>query len=106
MYRSVKRMDSDTTPAKMLQKQGHRNVLVNCFMKGLNGVVIGDRASVVRKCLRWNSRKQSQNIKWKETETKLMRNENLRWRRELIAKTVTKTRGSILLTHHGSGART
>jgi hypothetical protein len=99
LYRSVKRMDSDTTPAKMLQKQGHHNVLVNCFMKGLNGVVIGDRASVVRKCMRWNSRKQSQNIKWKETETRLMRNENLRWRRELIAKTVTKTRGNILLTH-------
>ena len=33
LYRSVRRMGHDTAPAKRLQRQGHNNVLVDCFMR-------------------------------------------------------------------------
>ena len=36
-------------------------------------------------------------IKWKEVEARLMGNENLRWRRGLIADVVTKTENNHLL---------
>ena len=39
MYRSVRRMGPDTAHAKRIGKQGHDDALVDCFMKGLNGVV-------------------------------------------------------------------
>ena len=53
LYRSVKRMGSDTVPAKMLRKQGHKNVLVTCFTNGLNGAVpVRERQAAVNKCLR------------------------------------------------------
>ena len=37
LYRSVKRMGPDTAPTRRLQKVGHSNVLVDCFMKILKG---------------------------------------------------------------------
>ena len=50
LYRSVRRMmGPDTAPAKRLQKQGHNNVPVDCFMKGLNGIVpAGDSGQIDR----------------------------------------------------------
>ena len=60
IYRSLRRMGPDTAPAKRLQKQGHNNVLVDCFMEGLDGMVpAGDRQTAVNKCLRWNSQRES-----------------------------------------------
>ena len=38
LYISMRRMGPDTAPAKRLRKQGHNNVLADCFMKGLNFV--------------------------------------------------------------------
>ena len=50
-------MGLDTAPAKRLGKQGHNNVLVDCFMKGLDGVVpAGSRNATVNKCLRLASK--------------------------------------------------
>ena len=99
LYRSVKRMGPDTAPAKRLRKQGHNNVLVDCFMKGLNGVLPAeDRQAAVNKCLRWNSSKEDQRVKWKEVESRLMGNENLIWRRGLIAEIVAKAEGNYLLS--------
>ena len=99
LYRSVKRMGSDTAPAKRLQKQGHNNVLVDCFMKGLGGAVpAGNRQAVVNSCLRWNSPREDQRIKWKEVEARLMGNEGLRWRRGLITEIVTKAESNHLLS--------
>ena len=73
LCRSVRRVGPDAAPAKKLQKQGHNNALVNCFMKGLNGIVpAGDRQTTVNKCLRWNSQRESQKLKWKEVEARLM----------------------------------
>ena len=81
LYRSVRRIGPDTAPTKRLRKQGHNNVLVDCFMKGLNGVVpVGGRQAAVNMCLRWNSPREAQRIKWEEDEARFMRNENLRWR--------------------------
>ena len=91
LYRSVRRMGPDTDPAKRLQKQGRNNVLVDCFMKGLNGAVPAwNKQAVVNKCFRWNSPREDQKVKWKEVEAKLMGNENLKWKRGLIAEIVTK----------------
>jgi hypothetical protein len=99
LYRSVKRMGPDTAPAKRLQKQGHDNVLVDCFMRGLKGVIpAGDRQAAVNKCLRWNSSREDQRVKWKEVESRLMWNENLRWRRGLITEIVTKAENNYLLS--------
>ena len=99
LYRSVKRMGPDTAPAKRLRKQGLNNVLVDCFMKGLNGVLpAGDRQAAVNKCLRWNSSKEDQRVKWKEVESRLMGNENLIWRRGLIAEIVAKAESNYLLS--------
>ena len=100
LYRSVKRMGPDTAPAKRLQKQGYNNVLVACFMRGLVDCSREsasrlnneeERSKVARKCLRWNSHKESRKIKWKEYESRAMKNENLKWRRKLIKETVAKT---------------
>ena len=66
LYKSVRRMGSDTAPAKRLHKQGHNNMLVDCFMKGLNRFVpAGDRREVVinNKCLKWNSQRADLSIK-------------------------------------------
>ena len=75
LYRSVRRMGPNTAPAKRLQKQGHNNVLVGCFiiMKRLDGTVpVGHRQAIVNKCLRWNSPREDQKVKWKEVEARLM----------------------------------
>ena len=80
-------------------------------MKGLNGAVpAGNRQAVVNKCLRWNSPREDQKVKWKEVEAMLMRNEHLKWRRGLIAEIVTKAESNHLLsqsqriTDFGSGS--
>ena len=79
LYRSVRRKGPDTFPAKRLQKQGHNNVLVDCFMKGLNGIVpAGNRQTTINTYPRWNSQREDQKIKWKEGEARLMGNVNLR----------------------------
>ena len=44
LYRSVKRMGPDTALAKRLQKVGHSNVLVDCFMRVLSGRIPGNTA--------------------------------------------------------------
>ena len=78
-YRLVRRMGPDTAPANRLQKQGHDIVLVDCFMIGLNGAVpAGNRQAIINKCLRWNSPREEQTVKWKEDEARLMGNENLK----------------------------
>ena len=99
LYRSMRRMEPDTSPAKMLQKQGHNNVLVDCFMKGLNGTVAtGDRQAVVNKCLNWNSPRVSPKVKWEEVDARIMGNENLKWRRGLITQIVAKAESNHLLS--------
>ena len=101
LYRSVRRIGPDTAraPAKRLRKQGHNNVPVDCSMKGLNGVVpAGDRQAAVHMCLRWNSPREAQRVKWKEIEARLMRDESLRWRKGLIVEIVTKAEGNCLLS--------
>ena len=91
-------MGPDTAPAKKLRKQGHNNVLVDYFMKGLNGVVpAGDRQTAVHMCLRCNSPRDAQRVKWKEAEARLMRNENLWWRKVIVAEIVTKAEDNCLL---------
>ena len=63
-YRPVRRMGPDTARAKRLRKQGHKNVLVDSFMKELNRVVpAGSRQAAINKCLRWNSSRQDQRVK-------------------------------------------
>jgi hypothetical protein len=81
-------------------------------MKGLNGVVpAGSKQATVNKCLRWNSSREAQRVKWKEVEAGLMRNENLRWRRGLIKEIVTRAERTYLLNqsqrflNFGSGSR-
>ena len=62
LYRSVRRMGSETAPGKRLSKLGNHNVLVNCFMATLQGVIQEDtskgvgagRQMEVNKCLRGN----------------------------------------------------
>ena len=98
LYRSVKRMGPDTAPAKRLQKVGHSNVLIDCFMRVLSGKIPentpgnrgGGRQLAVSKALQWNTGRESQKIKWKEAESKRMKYENLQWKRKLISDTVTK----------------
>ena len=58
----------------------------------------GSRQAAVNKCLRWNSPREDQRIKWKEVEARLMGNENLRWRRRLITEVVTKAESNHLLS--------
>ena len=92
LYRSVRRMGPDTAPAKRLQKVGHSNVLVDCFMRVLSGRVPkntagnkgGGRQLAVSKTLQWNTGREIQKIRWKETESKRMGHENLQWRRKPI----------------------
>jgi hypothetical protein len=67
-------------------------------MKGLNGMMsAGSRQVTINKCLRWNSSREAQRVKWKEVEARLMRKQNLRWRRGLIKEIVTKAEGNHLL---------
>ena len=61
-------------------------------------VPAGVRQTSVNDCLRWNSSKEPQRVECKDVEAMLMRNENLRWRRGLIAELVTKVEGNYLLS--------
>ena len=104
LYRSVRRMGADTAPAKRLRMIGDHNVLVDCFLKDLSGAkklsteeAEESRELAVRKCLSRNSRKESQKMRWKETVTRLMMNENLTWRRQIITQGVAKTKRHVLL---------
>ena len=75
LYRSVKRMGPDTAPAKRLQKIGHSDVLVACFMRVLSGRIPeniagnkgGGRELAVSKALQWNRHRQ------KSTESQMER---------------------------------
>ena len=75
LYRSVKRMGPDTAPARKLQKVGHSNVLVDCFMKVLKGRIpentAGSRGEgrqlAVNKALQWNTGRETQMVKWKDS---------------------------------------
>ena len=58
----------------------------------------GNRQAIVNSCLRWNSPREDQRIKWKEVEARLMGNEGLRWRRGLITEIVTKAESNHLLS--------
>ena len=106
LYRSVRRMGPDTAPAERLRKVGHNNVLVDCFMRGLNGTVPEDnqaglgegRKAMVTRCLKWNSVKETKKLKWKAAEAKSMRNETLIWRRGLNLAAGKKCRDSCLLS--------
>ena len=106
LYRSVRRMGPDTAPAERLRKVGHNNVLVSCFMQGLNGKALrntkdgtgGGEGSVVARCLKWNSVKIMKKAKWKAAEAKAMRNEVLVWRRKLIHAAYKKCKESCLLS--------
>ena len=68
LYRSVRRMGPDTTPAKRLQKVGNSNVLVDCFMRALKGRIPentagnkgGGRQLAIRKALQWNTSRETQ----------------------------------------------
>ena len=103
LYRSVRRMDPDTAPARRLQKVGNSNVLVDCFMKTLMGRTPentagnrgGGRQLAVNKVLQWNTGKEAQKVRWKEVESKRMGYENLQWSRKLISDTVAKARGEL-----------
>ena len=87
LYRSVKRMGPDIAPARRLQKVGHSNVLVDCFVRVLSGRTCipentagnkgGGRQLAVGKALQWNTGRETQTIKWKEKESKRMGYENL-----------------------------
>ena len=80
LYRSVKRTGPDTAPAKRLQKVGHSNVLVDCFMRVLSGKIPentpgdrgGGRQLAVSKALQWNSSRETQKVRWKEAESRRM----------------------------------
>ena len=68
-------------------------------MKGLDGTVpAGNRQAAVNKCLRWNSPREDQRVKWKEVEARLMGNDGLRWRRGLITEIMTKAQSNHLLS--------
>ena len=97
-------MGPDTAPPKRLQKIGHSNVLVDCFMKVLAGRIPentvgnkgGGRELAVSKALQWNTGREVQKVRWKETESTRMGYANLQWRRKLIANAVTKVRHGLL----------
>ena len=91
-------MGPDTAPAQRLRKVGTSNVLVDCFMHTLAGVVPeGGRESVVSRSLRWNTGRESQKLKWKEVESGRVNCENLLWRRKLIQDAVGKA--DVMATH-------
>ena len=94
-----------SAPAKRLQKLGHSNVLVDCFINALvepipedtaGGIGTG-RQSAVSKWLSWNIGRQSQKIRWTEAESRRMGYENLKRREQLIVDTVTKTREYLMM---------
>ena len=98
-------MGPDTAPVRRLQKVGHSNVLVDCFMRVLSGRIPEDTAGnrgggrqlAVSKALQWNTGRETQTTKWKEKESKRMGCENLQWRRKLISDTITKARECLFM---------
>ena len=76
-----------------MRRDSTSNVLVTCFMHTLAGVVPEeDRESVVSRSLRWNSRKESVKLKWKEVESRRMNYDNLLWRRKLVQDAAEQTK--------------
>ena len=102
----MKRTGPDTTLAKRLQRIGHSNVLVDCFMRVLAGRVPeniagnteGGRELAVSKALQWNTGREVQKVRWKEVESRRMGYVNLQWRRKPIANGPVRKAPSSLLT--------